>query len=90
MVITQSCDLDHRKWIQIVPVFPASTLHPSKQASLRTNAINYLFYLPLDGTEEGYADLSQITAVHTSLCAARNASKEADESCHARTSEEVG
>ena len=69
LVVTQSCDLDHRRWIQVAPVSPASALHASKQASLRTNQINYMFYLPAappDLPEECFADLSQITAVHTS------------------------
>lgn len=73
LVVTQSCDLDNRKWIQVAPVSPAATLQADKLASLRINEIKYFFYLPADPPdlrEECFADLSRITAVHRSYLSA--------------------
>jgi len=70
MVVTQTCDLDSRNWIQLAPVFPASKIEdPRKRASLGVNEIGYMFILPADPprlAEDSYADLSMITAVHKS------------------------
>ena len=46
MVITQTCDLERRNFVQVALVYPARTLSDSKQASLEKNEINYLFFPP--------------------------------------------
>ncbi len=69
MVITQTCDLERRNFVQVAPVYPARTLTESKQASLEKNEVNYFFYLPMSEpglSERSFADLSQITSVHNS------------------------
>jgi hypothetical protein len=69
MVITQTCDLERRNSVQVAPVYPARSLSENKQASLEKNEVNYLFYLPMAEpglSEKSFADLSQITSVHTS------------------------
>lgn len=69
-IITQSCDLGTRNWIQVAPVFPASKLtDPGKRASLANNEIGYMFVLPADPphmTEDSFADLNMLTSVHKS------------------------
>jgi DNA-directed RNA polymerase subunit RPC12/RpoP len=70
MIVTQSCDLVSRNWIQVAPVFPGLTIaDPAKRASLAINEIGYMFVLPADPprmTEDSYAELSMITSVHKS------------------------
>lgn len=69
MIATQTCDLDRRKFIQVAPVYEASTLSPGRQTSLGVNEINYMFYFPDDPPklqQKHFADLSQITSVHRS------------------------
>jgi len=69
MLVTQTCDIDRRKWLQVAPVFKANLLGEDKRESLRTNEINYLFYLPAAPPllpDENYADFSRITSVHNS------------------------
>ena len=69
MVITQTCDLERRNFVQVVPVYGVRTLSASKQVSVEKNEVNYLFYLPAVEPgigEKSFADLSQITSVHSS------------------------
>lgn len=70
MIVTQTCDLDSRNWVQVAPVFPASRIEDAgKRASLAINEIGYMFVLPADPprlAEDSYADLSMIVAVHKS------------------------
>lgn len=70
MIVTQSCDLGHRPWVQVAPVFPASKIQSAaKRESLAINEIGYMFYLPADPPrllENSLADLSMITSIHES------------------------
>jgi hypothetical protein len=78
IVITQTCDLERRNFVQVAPVYPARTMSASKQASLEKNEINYLFFLPMAEPavpEKCFADLSQITSVHKSYMAQANLKK---------------
>jgi hypothetical protein len=72
LVTTHLCDIEHRSFIQVAPVYPASAISPDKQNSLRANEIRYMFYLPSSGElPESYADLSQATPVHNSYLRGR-------------------
>jgi hypothetical protein len=69
MVITQTCDLERRNFVQVAPVYAVRTLSESKRASVEKNEVNYLFYLPVvepGVSEKSFADLSQIISVHNS------------------------
>jgi hypothetical protein len=70
MVVTQSCDLGVRNWIQVAPIYPASTIEDAgKRDSLGRNEIGYMFVLPEDPPRmpvTSFAELSQITSVHKS------------------------
>jgi hypothetical protein len=61
MILTQTCDLEHRSYYQIAPVYPESNQKESALPNLRENNINYAFYLPAKAPyipENSYADLS--------------------------------
>jgi hypothetical protein len=77
IIITQTCDLERRNFVQVAPVYPARNLGESKQASLQKNEINYLFFLPMEDLvpENSFADLSQITSVHKSYLSQGNLQK---------------
>lgn len=68
MVITQTCDLERRSFVQVAPIYAAHTLTDKKQASLEKNEVNYLFFLPQSEPlrEKCFAELSQISSVHNS------------------------
>jgi len=69
MLVTQTCDLDHRNAYQVAPIFDVSKLDEMKLESLRAGGIKYMLHLPSDPPrlpEESYVDLSQITTVHKS------------------------
>jgi hypothetical protein len=67
MIITQSCDLDWKKNVQVVPVFPIASAPPLKVEDIRANRVGTWFYLPADGKfGESFADLSRVTTVSTS------------------------
>lgn len=70
IVVTQSCDLVRRNWIQVAPIYPSSTLDDAaKRASLSDNEIGYFFFLPANPPgmpEDSYAELSKLTSVHKS------------------------
>jgi hypothetical protein len=76
ILVTQTCDLDHRNFLQVAPVYLASgLLGPTKRESLKTNSINHMFFLPADGNrlvEDSFADLSQITSIHKSYIRGAN------------------
>lgn len=72
MIVTQTCDLDHRKYVQVVPIRPASQLSSAKQESLRKEEIEYQYYLPAKPgvlADDCYADLQYIVPVHQSYFA---------------------
>ncbi|MGA2606255.1 MAG: hypothetical protein ABSH01_02225 [Terriglobia bacterium] len=69
MIVTQTCDIDNRNFIQVSPVYHADGLTPEKLASLEGDDVKYMFYLPTDSNrikEKSYADLSQSSPVHKS------------------------
>lgn len=65
MIVSQSCDLDWRKNVQVAPVESASAISGETLVQLRSNNVGYWFYLPAaENIGECYADLSRITSVH--------------------------
>jgi hypothetical protein len=69
MIVTQTCDIDNRNFIQVSPVYHADRLTPEKLVSLEGDEVKYMFYLPMDSNrikEKSYADLSQSSPVHKS------------------------
>jgi hypothetical protein len=74
MILSQSCNIDWRKHVQICPVYRATEVRPADLNNLRANDIGYWFYLPSDGPheptnaafEECYADVSLATTVSAS------------------------
>lgn len=68
MILSQSCDLDWRKNIQVAPVYEAEGLDGQTLENLRNNDVGYWFYLPSDGPTmpESYSDLSLKTTVPAS------------------------
>ena len=51
MIVTHSCDLDHRNFVQVAPVRNADGIAPEKRGSLSRSEIRYMFYLPATGTQ---------------------------------------
>lgn len=68
MILTQSCDIDRRNYLQVAPIYDATGMNNLKLASLRALDIFYMFYLPPDesGFPESYVDLTQIGSIHRS------------------------
>jgi len=67
MIITQSCDLDWKKFCQVVPIYPIASAPPTKIDDLRKNNIGTWFYLPEDTSlQESFADISRVTTVSVS------------------------
>jgi hypothetical protein len=64
-VVTQTCDIENRSVIQVVPVLPLTEFGAeNKRQSLRNGEIGYLNYLPADDPLiESYSDLSRISWV---------------------------
>ena len=46
VILTQTCDLEHRSYYQIAPVYPETNQKESALKHLRENGLNYTFYLP--------------------------------------------
>ena len=44
IVVTQTCDLERRNFLQVAPVYPVDSLSDKKQASVEKNEVNYLFF----------------------------------------------
>jgi hypothetical protein len=70
-VLTQTCDIEHRKHVQVAPVQTIAGLNEKKLESLRADDIKYWFYLPPDPPvlAEGYIDVAKIVSVHSSYLA---------------------
>jgi hypothetical protein len=74
MILSQSCNIDWRKHVQVCPVYPAVGLGAADLEHLRANDVGYWFYLPEDGARppyiheipESYGDLSLATTVSSS------------------------
>jgi hypothetical protein len=69
MLVTQSCDIDHRKHYQVAPVIDVAALNPRKLQSLREGEVGYWYHLPGHSDQfptEMYADLTRMTSVHRS------------------------
>ena len=67
-VLTQTCDIEHRRHVQVAPVQTVDGLNEKKLASLRADDIKYWMYLPPDlpALPEGYIDIAKIVSVHSS------------------------
>jgi hypothetical protein len=69
MIMSQSCDIDNRNWIQVAPVYGAAHFGQKKLASLEAGEISFMFFLPPKLPliqQKSCVDLSQITTVHKS------------------------
>jgi hypothetical protein len=67
MIVSQSCDVEWRKHVQVAPVEQIAVMQADTLEHLRDNDVGYWFYLPAwNGLPESYADLSRTTAVHAS------------------------
>ena len=69
IVVTQTCDIDRRRFIHVAPVYGVEGLDQRKIESLALNEIQYWFYLPDNPPARPvrqFADLSQIVPVHNS------------------------
>lgn len=69
LVVTQTCDIERRRFIHVAPVYGIEGFDQRKIESLTANEIQYWFYLPdhlpLRPAKQ-FADLSQIVPVHNS------------------------
>jgi hypothetical protein len=66
IILTQTCDLENRRYYQIAPIYPETEQKPSSLEALRQNGINSAFYLPALAphiVENSYADLSHTSVV---------------------------
>lgn len=64
MILTQTCDIENRKYYQVAPIYPETK--QSKLENLRNNELNYAFYLPAYApyiTENSYVELSHTCVV---------------------------
>lgn len=68
MILSQSCDLDHRKNVQIAPVSSLTDITNDRtRNNVRAGDVGYFYYLPPNGDfPESYADLNQITTIDPS------------------------
>lgn len=75
MIMSQTCDLDNRTWIQVAPVYSATHFGGKRLNSLETGEINFMFFLPPTPPrllERSYTDLSQITTLHKAYLRPKN------------------
>jgi hypothetical protein len=66
ILLTQSCDLEHRNYYQIAPIYPETAQKASALPLLRENGLNYTFFLPAFAPsiwENSYADLAHTTLI---------------------------
>ncbi|MHA1395919.1 MAG: hypothetical protein ACTSRZ_20640 [Promethearchaeota archaeon] len=65
IVLSQTCDIEHREFISIAPVFPLTNINNiDKINSLKNNKVNYRFYIPESkNLEESYAELTLIHSI---------------------------
>lgn len=64
IILTQSCDLVHRNYYQIAPIYPETEQKDSMLSHLRENELTFTFFLPAVAPhiqENSYADLSHTT-----------------------------
>jgi hypothetical protein len=67
-LLTQTCDIDHRKHLQVAPVYSAEGLDERKLSSLHVDEIKHWFYLPDDPPHirESYVDIAKVVSIHRS------------------------
>lgn len=65
IILSQSCDLDHRKSVHIAPVLPITEVANDRtKENIRAGEVGYYYYLPPTGTfPESFADLTHITTI---------------------------
>jgi hypothetical protein len=65
-ILTQTCDLEHRNYYQIAPLYPERAEKESALEHLRANDLNYAFYLPAYAPhipENSFANLAQTSFI---------------------------
>ncbi len=65
IVLSNTCDIDHREFVSIAPLFPLDIIsNTDVQRSIKERKINYMFFLPSSGEcPDSYADLNLINSV---------------------------
>jgi len=66
MIISQTCDILHRDFVAICPVFPISRLaNNERKDAVRGGKVNYRFWLPekIGYIEESYVDFQIINTI---------------------------
>ncbi len=68
MILSQTCDIEHREFVSIAPIFPLSNVENiSTQNAIRKRKVFYRFYLPSEGDfEESFLDITTINSVSRS------------------------
>ncbi len=72
MILSQTCDIEHRDFILIAPIFPLSQIEQqTRREAIMKDKVNYRFYLPsIDALPESFVDLQIINTIlkeHLSL-----------------------
>lgn len=65
IVLSQTCDIEHREFISIAPVFPLTKIESeTKRETIRNHKFNYRFYIAAsDILPESYAELTLINSI---------------------------
>lgn len=65
MILSQTCDIEHRDFISIAPIFPITNIeNKSKREVIRKKRVLYRFHLPAEGKfEESFLDITTINSV---------------------------
>ncbi len=66
IILTQSCDIVHRDYYQIAPIYPESEQKNSALTHLRENELSFTFFLPAVAPhlqENSYANLAHTTLI---------------------------
>lgn len=68
MIISQSCDIEHREFVAVAPIFPLEQVEgKSRRDAIKSNRVNYRFYLPpAADLVESYVDFTVINSVKRS------------------------
>ena len=69
LVLSQTCDVQDKEFVQVAPIFPAATDNPEHLDRLKEGAIFSAFYLEPHAPQfgEAFADFERMQAVHKSF-----------------------
>ena len=68
MILSQTCDIDHREFVAVAPIFPLEQVEgKSRRDAVKENRVNHRFYLPpVADFVESYVDFTVINSVKRS------------------------